>query len=99
VTVAPAPTTLTSYCYSSNGGTPGGNIVCGASISSGTAAQPTGNVVFTVNGTPHTVALVNQSAGYTLTNVPKGTYTIVVSYAAQGNYAASTAKTVTIVIN
>ncbi len=99
VTVAPAPTTLTSYCYSSNGGTPGGNIVCGASISSGTSAQPTGNVVFTVNGIPNTVGLVNQSAGYTLTNVPKGTYTIVVSYAAQGNYAASTAKAVTITIN
>lgn len=56
-------------------------------------------MVFTVNGTPNTVALVNQSAGYTLTNVPKGTYTIVVSYAAQGNYAASTAKAVTITIN
>jgi sugar lactone lactonase YvrE len=98
VTVAPAPTSLTSYCYSSNGGTPGGNIVCGANISSATAAQPTGNVVFTVNGTPTTEPLVNQSANFTLTNVGKGTYTIVVSYAAQGNYAASTATPVTVVI-
>jgi sugar lactone lactonase YvrE len=98
VTVAPAPTSLTSYCYSSNGGTAGGNIVCGANISSATSAQPTGNVVFTVNGTPNTVPLVNQAAGYTLFNVPSGTYTIVVTYAAQGNYAASNASTNTVKI-
>jgi hypothetical protein len=72
--------------------------VCGANISSATSAQPTGNVVFTVNGTPNTVPLVNQAAGYTLFNVPSGTYTIVVTYAAQGNYAASNASTNTVKI-
>jgi sugar lactone lactonase YvrE len=99
VTVTPAQTNLSAYCYSDNGGVAGGNIVCGANISSATSVQPTGNVVFTVNGVGNTVPLVGASAAFTLKRVAAGSYSIVVTYAAQGNYGPSSYTVPTIVIH
>ena len=85
VTVAPAPTSMNSNCYNS-----GGNEVCGAYLSAPTSTPPTGNVVFTVNGVANTVPVVNGQALLTIPNPAPGTYTVVVSYAQQGNFGAAT---------
>jgi sugar lactone lactonase YvrE len=85
VTVAPAPTTMTGNCYSS-----GANEVCGTYLSAPTSTPPTGNVVYTINGVPTTVPVVNGQAILTIPHPARGTYTVVVSYAQQGNFAAAT---------
>jgi sugar lactone lactonase YvrE len=85
VTVAPAPTSMTSNCYSSNG-----NEVCGAYLSAPTPTPPTGNVVFTVNGVAHTVPVSGGQALLTIPNPARGTYSVVVTYAQQGNFGAAT---------
>jgi serine/threonine-protein kinase len=100
VTITAAPTNLNGFnCNSSNGGAVGGNIICGAGVSAGTSPQPSGYIIFTVNGTPNQVALnTNDQASFQISNTPAGTYTITASYPAQGNYAASSSSPTTITV-
>jgi sugar lactone lactonase YvrE len=89
VIVSPQPVTLNVSCYSNNNYAFGGNYVCGTS----TSPQATGNLVYTSDGVANTVPLVNGSAGFTVTDPGPGNHTVVVSYAAQGNFAAATPVT------
>jgi sugar lactone lactonase YvrE len=100
VTITAAATNLNGFnCHSSNGGTVGGNIICGAGVSAGTSPQPTGYIVFTVNGTPNQVALnASNQAAFQISNTAAGTYTITASYPAQGNFAASSASPISITV-
>ncbi len=59
---------------------------------SSTAGTPTGNVSLTVDGgTPLSQALTNGIATFTLTSPTGGSHGLSASYAAQGNFAASSA--------
>ena len=100
VTITASPTNLNGFnCHSSNGGAVGGNIICGAGVSAGTSPQPSGYVVFTVNGTANQVALnSNDQAGFQISNTAAGTYTITASYPAQGNFGASSSSPITITV-
>ena len=52
-----------------------------------------GNVVFTSDGTATTVPIVNGVASFTVTEPLVGKHTLVVSFAAQGNFATATPVT------
>ena len=87
VTVAPEPTTLNVSCYSNNNYYYGSNYYCSAYPNS------IGNVVFTSDGTATTVPIVNGVASFTVTEPLVGKHTLVVSFAAQGNFATATPVT------
>ena len=89
VTVAQEPMTLNVSCWSSNSFYYGGNYICTTS----TSPTATGNLVYTSDGVANTVALSGGSAGFTVTSPQPGNHTMVVSYAAQGNFAAAPSVT------
>jgi hypothetical protein len=79
-TVIDAPT----ITYGSNGSVT-------VTVSSG-AGTPTGSVSLTVDGSTTTHGLVNGSSVFTITNPAAGSHTLNATYAAQGNFGASSAS-------
>jgi hypothetical protein len=66
----------------------GGSYSCTANLSSN-AGSATGTLTYAVDGTSHSIALSNGSAQFTISTPSAGTHTVVLSYAAQGNFAAA----------
>ena len=91
VTVAPALTQLSLSCSPANGQvTHGNSYSCAANVTADLLLPAAGTLSYTLDGTPHTVALNSQgSAQITVTNPAVGSHTITVNFAAQGNYGAS----------
>jgi len=59
----------------------------------------TGSITYSLdNGAPVTVAISKGVASFTVTTPVMGKHSVVISYAAQGNYAAATPKTVTFTV-
>ena len=89
--VTPAASSL-GLVSSVNPSAPGANVTFTATASSG-AGTPSGNVVFSANGTPFsTNVLVAGVAAADNANLPLGTNTILAAFAAQGDYGASSAS-------
>jgi len=85
-TVSQAPTTTTisapAVTYNANG-------IVTVTVTSGSLAV-TGNVTLSVDGTPLPAqGLVNGSVSFTITKPSLGSHTLSASYAAQGNFGAS----------
>ena len=86
--VNPAPVNLSAACW--NAGFPyGANYLCGVYTSSN-AGPPQGVITYQYDGAPSvTVPLRIGIALFTLTRPPAGTHSVLISYAAQTNYAAA----------
>jgi hypothetical protein len=88
LTVNPAPVTLEVYCWNSSFPY-GADYYCGAYTSSN-AGPAQGVVTYKYdNAAPVTVPLTWGVALFTISKPPVGSHTVVVSYAAQTNYAAA----------
>jgi hypothetical protein len=88
VTVSPAPVTLAVSCWNASFSY-GGSYTCQANLSSNGGA-PGGNLTYTVDGgSPVTMALNGGEAQFTVPTPSVGSHTVVLSYAAQGNFAAA----------
>ena len=91
-TVQPAPVTLSMACWNANFPY-GANYYCGAYASSN-AGPPTGTISYTYDGgAPVTVPLTYGVGLFTLNEPIVGSHKVVVSYAAQGNFAAAAPQT------
>jgi hypothetical protein len=98
LTVTPAPTTTT---LTAPGAAPyGGNVTLTAAVTS-TAGTPAGTVTFYNGSTPLGLGTLNGSgvAILSTTTLPAGIDAITASYAALGNFAASTSAATTITVN
>ena len=90
--VSPSPVTLAVSCVNPA-------IPVGASFSCNVYTQPIlagspGKITYTYdNGAPVSVAMSGGTASFSITSPAVGTHTVVVSYAAQGNYAAAPSQT------
>jgi regulation of enolase protein 1 (concanavalin A-like superfamily) len=88
VTVNPVAVTLAASCWNASFAY-GGSYTCTVSLSSN-AGSATGNLTYTVDGgTPNSIALSSGSAQFTIPTPNAGNHTVVLSYAAQGNFAAA----------
>jgi len=89
ITVLPAPVNFQASCWGAQ--TYGGSYQCSVSLSASTTTQPAGAISYTLDGgAPVTVPIVNGNAPFTVPSVPSvGNHTLVLSYAAQGNFAAA----------
>ena len=92
LTVLPVPVTLGVFCWNSTFPY-GADYSCGAYASSN-AGPPSGSITYTYDkGAPVTVPLTWGVALFGVSKPPVGAHTVVVSYAAQGNFAAATPQT------
>jgi len=100
-TVLAAPNSTISVTSSAGAGTEAGQpVTMTAQVSVGTSATPpTGNVVFTLNGTALATVPVqsNGTAAFTSSTLPTGSDVIVATYSGDANYSAS--LPVTAVVN
>jgi hypothetical protein len=88
VTVSPVAVNLSASCWNSSFPY-GGSYSCTASVSSN-AGAPTGSLTYTFDGgTPNSIALNKGNAQFSIPTPSAGNHTVVLSYAAQGNYAAA----------
>ena len=89
ITVLPAPTNFQASCYGAQ--TYGTVYQCSVSISASTSMQPGGTITYSFDGgAPVSVAIVHGNAPFTVAGVPNaGSHTLVLNYAAQGNFAAA----------
>ncbi len=91
-TVQPAPVNLSLACWNANFPY-GADYTCGAYASSN-AGPPPGMITYAYDsGSPVTVPLGFGVAIFTIAKPPVGQHKVVVSYAAQGNFAAATPQT------
>ena len=91
LTILPAPVTLTASCV--NPSIPSrANFTCNVYTVPILAGSP-GTATYTYdNGAPVALSLVGGHASVSITKPTVGQHTLVVSYAAQGNYAAATSQ-------
>jgi hypothetical protein len=88
LTVKPVPVNLTASCWNANFPY-GADYHCGVYTSS-TAGVPQGVITYQYDGAaPVTLALQNGTAQFVITRPPVGTHHVLISYAAQTNYAAA----------
>jgi hypothetical protein len=96
-TVQPAPVTLSMACWNANFPY-GAAYYCGAYASSN-AGPPSGVISYSYDGgSPVTVPLVNGVGLFNIALPVVGSHKVVVSYAAQGNFAAATPQTVSFTV-
>ena len=92
VTVLPAPVNLAVSCWNSSFPY-GGNYSCTVNVSSNAGAA-LGSIVYSFdNGGAVSVPLSYGNAQFTLTQPVTGSHTVAISYAQQGNFAASNTNT------
>ena len=98
VTVSPVPVNLSVSCW--NASFPyGGNESCSVSASSN-AGSALGAITYTFdNNAPVSVPLSNGTTQFTISTPATGSHTIVISYAQQGNFAASGPNTQMFTVN
>jgi hypothetical protein len=89
MTVLPAPVNFQSSCYGAQWY--GASYQCTVNLSASTTSTPGGVIAYSLDGgAPVTVPIVNGNAPFTLPGTPSsGSHALVLSYAAQGNYAAA----------
>jgi hypothetical protein len=89
VTVLPAPVNFQASCNGSQWY--GASYQCTVNLSASTTSVPAGVIAYSFDGgAPTTVPIVNGNGPFTLLGTPSaGNHTLVLSYAAQGNYAAA----------
>ncbi len=90
--VQPAPVTLSVSCV--NPGLPSGaNFSCNVYTKPVAAGAP-GTITYRYdNGAPVTVTLAGGTASFVISKPPVGAHSVVITYPAQGNYAAATPQT------
>ena len=92
VTVDPAQSYLSANCGGASF-TYGRSYSCNVNIGSGAGAV-IGNITYVLDGgTPVVVALTNGNAQFTLTTPAPGAHSVVIGYAAQGNFTAASSST------
>ena len=92
VTVSPVPVNLAVSCWNSSFPY-GGNYSCTVNVSSNAGAA-LGSIVYSFdNGGAVSVPLSYGNAQFTLTQPVTGSHTVAISYAQQGNFAASNTNT------
>ena len=64
----------------------------------GTSITPTGSVVFTVDASTYSAALVNGTASTMVSGLNAGSHTVSAAYTSTNGYAASTSSTATLVV-
>jgi len=73
------------------------NVRAYVAVTAANGSTPTGNVTLSYSsfdgGRPFEHTLVNGATAYTLYGLPAGIYQLTATYAAQGNYQASQART------
>ena len=90
--VQPGPVTLSTSCV--NPGLPfGASFSCNVYTKPIAAGAPGVATYSYDNGAPVTLSLSGGTAAFTITKPTVGPHTVVISYAAQGNYAAATPQT------
>jgi hypothetical protein len=89
ITVLPAPVNFQASCYGAQWY--GASYQCTVNLSASTTSKPGGVIAYSFDGgSPVTVPIVNGNAAFTLPVIPSaGSHALVLSYAAQGNYAAA----------
>jgi sugar lactone lactonase YvrE/uncharacterized protein (DUF2345 family) len=89
VTVLPAPVNLQASCWGAQ--TYGSAYQCTVNLSASTTTIPGGSIAYSFDGAaPVTVPIVNGNAPFTLPGTPAaGAHKLVLTYAAQGNFAAA----------
>jgi hypothetical protein len=92
LTVAPGPVTLSSSCV--NPAIPSGtNYSCNIYTKPVLAGSP-GTATYTFDGSsPVTVPMTSGAGAFSIAKPAVGAHTVVISYAAQGNYAAAPSQT------
>ena len=92
ITVNSDPVTLNASCWNASFNY-GANYSCTVSVNGG-AATPTGSISYVYDSNaPQTVPLSNSSAQFSITLPAVGSHTLVISYLANGNFAAATPST------
>lgn len=87
ITVNPVAVNLSASCW--NPSFPyGGSYSCTANLSSNAGAA-SGTLTYSVDGTPNSIALNNGNAQFTISTPNVGTHNVILSYAAQSNFAAA----------
>jgi hypothetical protein len=88
ITVLPAPVNFQASCFGAL--VYGSAYQCTVNVSASTTIQPSGVITYSLDGAAATtVTLVNGNAAFTVPTLPAaGSHTLVLHYAAQGNYAA-----------
>ena len=87
ITVLPAPVNFQATCT-------GGTVwtvayQCTVSISASTTLQPGGSITYSLDGAaPVVVALTSSKAAFTVASPAPGAHKVILTYAAQGNFAA-----------
>jgi sugar lactone lactonase YvrE len=89
ITVLPAPVNFQASCWGAQ--VYGTAYQCSVNLSASTTTIPGGNITYSFDGgAPVSVPIVNGNAPFTLPGFPSaGSHTLVLSYAAQGNFAAA----------
>jgi hypothetical protein len=89
ITVLPAPVNFQASCYGAQ--MYGAAYQCTVNVSASTSTQPGGAITYTLDGgTPVSVPIFNGNAPFTVAAIPSaGSHTLVLNYAAQGNFAAA----------
>jgi hypothetical protein len=89
VTVLPAPVNFQASCNGAQWY--GASYQCTVNVSASTTSKPAGVIAYSLDGgAPVTVPIINGNAPFTLAAAPAaGSHTLLLSYAAQGNYAAA----------
>lgn len=87
VTVSPVAVNLGASCW--NASFPyGGSYSCTVNLSSN-AGAPTGTLAYSIDGTLQSIALNGGNAQFSIQTPNAGTHSVVLNYAAQGNFAAA----------
>jgi hypothetical protein len=87
VTVNPVTVNLSVSCWNASFAY-GGSYSCTANLSSN-AGNASGTLMYSVDGRPNSIALTNGAAQFTISTPSVGAHAVVLSYAAQGNFAAA----------
>jgi hypothetical protein len=89
ITVLPAPVNFQASCWGAQWY--GASYQCTVNLSASTTTQPGGVIAYSLDGgAPVTVPIVNGNAPFTLPTDPSvGGHTLILTYAAQGNFAAA----------
>ncbi len=89
ITVLPAPVVFQASCYGAQ--MYGAKYQCTVNVSASTTTIPGGNITYSFDGgAAVSVPIVNGNAPFTLPVLPAaGSHKLVLSYAAQGNFAAA----------
>jgi sugar lactone lactonase YvrE len=97
VTVSPVPVNLSVSCW--NASFPyGGNQTCSVNVSSN-AGNASGSIAYIFDSNaPVGISLSSGNAQFTINTPATGSHTVVISYAQQGNFAASAPNTQTFTV-